>query len=262
MRCEDRIAGDRPLAELAAFPFAEEHLAEIGFDTRCEAELGREGRRGLVRARQRGDVDRVDRLVLEAIGEQLRLLDADRVELGIAVAVDEWKRTIRMRGPRLAVPHQQHRRRAGRRCEAVLAESLGGSGRHPDASYRAASMDRRVIAVTRHVGLADVRPDGRMRLDAIARVVQDVADADAEAAAGVPGMGLWILRRMELDIAHTPHFRAELDARTWCSGVGARWAERSTEVDVADTSCIRRDGDLGARRSGARSSHSVAETVR
>jgi acyl-ACP thioesterase len=98
-------------------------------------------------------------------------------------------------------------------------------------------MDRRVVAVTRHVGLADVRPNGRMRLDAIARVVQDVADADATSAPPV-GMGMWLLRRMALDIAHTPRFRADLDARTWCSGVGARWAERSTEIAFGEAVCI------------------------
>jgi acyl-ACP thioesterase len=98
-------------------------------------------------------------------------------------------------------------------------------------------MDRRVVAVTRHVGLADVRPDGRMRLDAIARVVQDVADFDASSAP-VSGMGMWLLRRMALDIARTPRFRADLGARTWCSGVGARWAERSTAIAVGETDCI------------------------
>jgi acyl-ACP thioesterase len=76
-----------------------------------------------------------------------------------------------------------------------------------------------------------------MRLDAMARVVQDVADEDATSA-DVPGTGIWILRKLALDIAHTPRFRAEVRASTWCSGVGARWAERRTDLVVGDTKCV------------------------
>jgi acyl-ACP thioesterase len=98
-------------------------------------------------------------------------------------------------------------------------------------------MERRVASLDARVGLGDVRPDARMRLDAIARVVQDVADHDA-ATASIDGMGVWILRRLALDIAHTPKFRARLTAHTWCSGVGARWAERTTTVGIDDVRCI------------------------
>jgi acyl-ACP thioesterase len=95
----------------------------------------------------------------------------------------------------------------------------------------------RVTSIERHVGLADVGPDGRARLDALARIVQDVSDFDA-ATAPVEGMGLWILRRLELRVAHTPRFRADVTASTWCSGVGARWAERTSQLHVLDRMCV------------------------
>src|SRR5690349_5436997 len=98
-------------------------------------------------------------------------------------------------------------------------------------------MTERVVEIVDRVGLGDVRPDGRMRLDAIARVLQDAADHDA-ATADVPQMGVWILRRLVLDIARTPRLRAELRATTWCSGVGARWAERRTDVHDGDQLCV------------------------
>ena len=50
--------------------------------------------------------------VLQAIGEQLGLLHADRVERRVAVAVDGAGTGDRVRGRRLAVPHEQQRRRA------------------------------------------------------------------------------------------------------------------------------------------------------
>jgi acyl-ACP thioesterase len=102
-------------------------------------------------------------------------------------------------------------------------------------------MRGRIVAITRHVGLADVRPDATMRLDAIARVVQDVADADT-AGTAVEGMGVWILRRLELDVSRTPRFRADVTARTWCSGIGARWAERRTDLLVGEARCVAATG--------------------
>jgi acyl-ACP thioesterase len=95
----------------------------------------------------------------------------------------------------------------------------------------------RVVTITRHVGLADVRPDGRARLDALARIAQDVADTDASSAPGAEEMGVWILRRLAMTIAHTPRLRAEVEASTWCSGIGARWAERSTTLQVGSIEC-------------------------
>jgi acyl-ACP thioesterase len=98
--------------------------------------------------------------------------------------------------------------------------------------------DRRLVTVTRQIGLADVRPDGRARLDAIARIVQDAADHDAATAPDTDDMGVWILRRLAIDLAHTPRLRAQVTATTYCTGVGARWAERTTELRVGEQSCV------------------------
>jgi len=97
--------------------------------------------------------------------------------------------------------------------------------------------EARITTITRQVGLADVGPNGRARLDALARIVQDVSDFDA-ATAPVEGMGLWIMRRLELRVAHTPRFRADVTASTWCSGVGPRWAERTTHLHVNGRTCV------------------------
>jgi len=100
-----------------------------------------------------------------------------------------------------------------------------------DERFGDAPTTGRVVTVGRHVGLGDAGPDGRLRLDALARFVQDVADHDA-ATADVGGTGVWVLRRALLRIARTPRFRSDLVLRTWCSGVGPRWAERRTDVEV------------------------------
>ncbi|HEV7525109.1 MAG TPA: acyl-ACP thioesterase domain-containing protein [Acidimicrobiia bacterium] len=101
--------------------------------------------------------------------------------------------------------------------------------------------EARVTTVERHVGLADVGPDARARLDALARIVQDVSDGDASSV-DIDGMGLWILRRMDMEITATPRFRADVTGSTWCSGIGARWAERTTQLRVGDALCVEATG--------------------
>jgi acyl-ACP thioesterase len=95
----------------------------------------------------------------------------------------------------------------------------------------------RVTTITRPVGLADVGPDARARLDGLARIVQDVSDADASTVV-IDGMGLWILRRLDLRIDTSPRFRADVIGSTWCSGIGARWAERTTQLRVGEQLCV------------------------
>src|SRR5262249_2370916 len=89
---EQRIAGARPDAQFAAFPTAEEPFAQVAFLDRLEAEASSERRRGLVGALERRDVDRVDALVHQPIGEEIRLLFTDRIERRIAVAVAQRER--------------------------------------------------------------------------------------------------------------------------------------------------------------------------
>lgn len=111
----------------------------------------------------------------------------------------------------------------------------------PENDFVARPTSGRVVTVTRHVGLGDVRRDATLRLDALARALQDAADEDA-ATSGIDDMGYWLLRRLAIDVQHTPRLRAPLTLSTWCSGVGARWAERRTDVSVGDVLAVRAVG--------------------
>jgi acyl-ACP thioesterase len=79
----------------------------------------------------------------------------------------------------------------------------------------------------RRVQLGDVAASGRLRLDALARYLQDVAHDDG---ADGGARGRWVLRRMELAIGRLPSFEAPVRLVTSCSGAGSRWAERRTIV--------------------------------
>lgn len=90
----------------------------------------------------------------------------------------------------------------------------------------------RVFAVDVRAGLADAAPSGRVRLDAIARWLQDAAYADVEDA-GFADRAAWIVRRSRIRVERFPRFTDRLTVRTFCSGLGRFWAERRTSVSGA-----------------------------
>jgi acyl-ACP thioesterase len=87
----------------------------------------------------------------------------------------------------------------------------------------------RVFTEDARVGLGDVAPSGRVRLDAIARMLQDAAFADV-IDSGVLEDGVWVVRRLRLRVERFPRFEEPVTIATWCSGTGPLWAERRSTV--------------------------------
>lgn len=92
----------------------------------------------------------------------------------------------------------------------------------------------RIYALERRAGLADCAPSGRMRLDALARWLQDVALADVEDA-GLAEKAVWVVRKTRIRVARFPRFGEARGVATFCSGIGSMWAERRTTVVAAGT---------------------------
>src|SRR3954454_14530809 len=151
------------------------------------------------------------------------------------------------RGPleprdRLAARRHRARGREARHEHLQQAEPAAGPA-GPPARARGADLPARLTAdgfvappadaqVFRHpavAGLADVAPSGRVRLDAIARWLQDAALADV-VASGLNGGGVWVLRRLRLRVARFPRFGDALEVATFCSGTGALVAERRSTI--------------------------------
>jgi acyl-ACP thioesterase len=84
---------------------------------------------------------------------------------------------------------------------------------------------------TRLVRLGDVLPSGQVRLDAIARYLQDVA-ADDGRDAGIETNLAWLVRKTIIGVERRPRLGESIDLMTWASGSGARWAERRTTLSV------------------------------
>ena len=87
----------------------------------------------------------------------------------------------------------------------------------------------RVFAGHRRVRLGDAAPGGRVRLDALARYLQDVAEDDA-ADAGWPREVGWVVRKTRMRVRRFPTLGERLRLETFCSGRAAAWAERTTTV--------------------------------
>lgn len=99
----------------------------------------------------------------------------------------------------------------------------------------------RVFAQARRVALADCSPTGRMRLDALARWLQDVAYEDVDDA-GLAAVAVWVVRRTRMQVARFPRFGERFTVQTFCSGIGAMWAERRTTITRFES----RDADVEA----------------
>jgi len=117
-----RMALSYHLAEHAAFPVAEVHLPQPGFNGGNEAEFGGQRRSGLRGPAHRGDVDRLQPGAREPRAHQPGLVMALMRQRRITLAIDQGKRRAFDVGSRLAVPHQQDVGSARRRLDAALPE--------------------------------------------------------------------------------------------------------------------------------------------
>lgn len=91
----------------------------------------------------------------------------------------------------------------------------------------------RQFTARRRVRLGDATPNGRLRLDAVARFLQDVSNDDTRDA-DWSDPHWWVVRRTVVDVHEFPAYLQEIDLVTWCGGTGSHWAERRTSIRSID----------------------------
>jgi acyl-ACP thioesterase len=77
--------------------------------------------------------------------------------------------------------------------------------------------------------ISDCAPSGRVRLDALARWLQDIAYQDV-VDVGLESVAVWVVRRTRIRVNRWPRFAERFELTTFCSGLGRMWAERRTDV--------------------------------
>lgn len=79
--------------------------------------------------------------------------------------------------------------------------------------------------------LGDAAPDGRARLDALARWLQDAAYDDVLDGGAVED-GAWVVRRSRVQVEAFPRVGEPLTVETWCDALGRTrlWAQRRTTI--------------------------------
>jgi acyl-ACP thioesterase len=81
----------------------------------------------------------------------------------------------------------------------------------------------------RAVRSTDATSAGRLRLDALARYLQEAAEDDL-ADAGLRERTGWLVRRIAVAIRGFPRLGERVSLATFCSATGPRWAERTTTL--------------------------------
>jgi acyl-ACP thioesterase len=108
----------------------------------------------------------------------------------------------------------------------------------------------RVFVESRRVRLTDTDPRGRLRLDAVARFLQEIAIDDVDETGWGAPQHLWFVRRMRIDVVEPFLADRAVELVTWCSGLatvaaGRRWSltgDRSGRIEV-DSVWIHLDAD-------------------
>src|SRR5262245_40889045 len=98
----------------------------------------------------------------------------------------------------------------------------------------------RTFAESRRVRLTDMDARGRLRLDAVARFLQEVAIDDVDETGWGAPEHLWFVRGMRIDVLEPFLADRTVELVTWCSGLatmaaGRRWSltgDRGGRIEV------------------------------
>jgi acyl-ACP thioesterase len=88
----------------------------------------------------------------------------------------------------------------------------------------------RRFSAARPIRLSDADAAGRLRHDAIARYLQDIAADDVLDAGWAPDEHIWVVRRTVLDVLQPFVADTAVELTTWCGAVAGSAAARRTSV--------------------------------
>ncbi|MCX5041618.1 thioesterase [Aldersonia sp. NBC_00410] len=92
------------------------------------------------------------------------------------------------------------------------------------------------------VRAADIDPDTRVRLDGIARYLEDIAWENLQASM-LPGTDpIWIVRRTVIDAVRPINWPDRVHLRRWCAGLSTRWTAMRVRMESSRGGLIESEG--------------------
>jgi acyl-ACP thioesterase len=88
----------------------------------------------------------------------------------------------------------------------------------------------RIFSSQRRIRLSDMDAGGRLRLDAVARYLQDAAGDDVDETGWGAPRHLWVMRRIRVGVLVPFAADRHVELMTWCSGLGTVTAGRRLSV--------------------------------
>ncbi|MFD4179998.1 acyl-[acyl-carrier-protein] thioesterase [Rhodococcus sp. NPDC058514] len=102
--------------------------------------------------------------------------------------------------------------------------------------------DKVGFSVSRPVRTGDVDPDNRLRLDGIARYLQDIASDNLDAAELADTDPIWIVRRSVIDVVRPALWPGRVHLRRWCSALSTRWSAMRVQLTGDKGALIETEG--------------------
>lgn len=90
------------------------------------------------------------------------------------------------------------------------------------------------FSTERTVRTGDVDTDQRLRLDGVARYLQDIGTDNLAAVDAADTDPLWIVRRTVVDVLRPARYGDRLRLRRWCDALSTRWANVRVRLDAPE----------------------------
>ncbi|MBF6332472.1 acyl-[acyl-carrier-protein] thioesterase [Nocardia transvalensis] len=99
-----------------------------------------------------------------------------------------------------------------------------------------------IFDVERRLGTADMDEHQYLRIDGIARHLQEAGVDHLVHAGAMDSHPHWIVRRTVIDVLRPVEWPAQLRVRRWCSGLSSRWLAMRVRIDADNGGLIETEG--------------------
>ncbi|MGW5227564.1 acyl-[acyl-carrier-protein] thioesterase [Nocardia niigatensis] len=99
-----------------------------------------------------------------------------------------------------------------------------------------------IFDVTRRLGTVDMDENQHLRIDGIARHLQDAGVDHLVHCGALDTHPHWIVRRTVIDVLQPITWPAQLRMRRWCSGISPRWCTMRVRIDSDTGGLIETEG--------------------